>query len=139
MRYLDIAAAVATISAWIVAVYFQWQGDASLQRNILIGTGLAFLVVVAARRVIERRTPRAHPYEQTDVMRIAVDFNREYEVFYPRSFKRPPLLHVECVSGQVDFDVIEQRADGFKLRTRGGSAAGPVDGIRLKWSAKGEV
>jgi hypothetical protein len=150
---LEIAAAVCTISAWVVAVYFQWTGTAVAQRLVLTITGFAFLLFAV---LAHRRRVRAHPQvgpspgeapraqaprveSLSGKLQIAIDMNREYEVFYSLPFRRPPELNIRVISGGIDFDIVEQRRDGFRIKTRGSSAFGSSAGITLQWDARGEI
>lgn len=136
MTILQIAGSIASISAWVVALFFQWQGDPGVALNIAIITAVAFSLGTGFfylwPRIIGKQIASL-----SDEIIISLNFNREYEVLYPRPFKRTPNLRIECTEGGIDFEIVDQRADGFRFRTLGPDAYGSPH-LRIRWTAKGD-
>ena len=135
LQIIEVGGAIASVSSWTIALYFQWQGEPRTQRNIAIATAAAFVVLVVLahrRRVIAARDLQTI----SDEIILSLDIGREYEIFYSTRFKRPPFLKTTCIEGGIDFDIIEQRPDGFKFKTRGSSAYGTPN-LKVRFTAVG--
>jgi hypothetical protein len=63
---------------------------------------------------------------------VEVGETGQYEVFYPHRYVSAPHLIVRS-KGYADFEIVEQRADGFRVRVRGTSS-----GSALEWQTGGQ-
>ena len=64
------------------------------------------------------------------------DPDANHSVRYPRPFKFPPNLIIECIRGRSTITVLEERTDGFKFRV---TESIPMMGkIKIRWTAKGD-
>jgi len=98
---------------------------------------LGFLVVLWLPRMVGAKpTINSDLLTQREVLEIQGP--KTYEVFYPRLFSSIPNLNfskkVDNVYFHVDYDVIEQRADGFKIVVT--SSQNPA---ALEWIAVGRT
>lgn len=131
MNTLNILGSVASIVSLAMAVYFEVASDAAAKRNAALIVATAFLLAVLVRVF------RHRPVTLQDETEIAVAVNRSYEYFYPHSFRRPPNLKVKTVHGGADIEIVEQRVDGFRIKTIGSSAWGSPK-LVIRWVARGE-
>lgn len=73
---------------------------------------------------------------QTDTLEISDRNDAVFEVFYPAPYKMPPTLKVRFIKGRGTIEFVEQRADGFRFKTRDvGYMVG--EGAHVEWSATG--
>lgn len=116
---------------------------------IFSGIGVLVLstIVAVVRHVLNRRrfgstSPKlvASTETQSGTFVIPIEDREMHKIFYPRTFKRPPFLTVNCVDGKIGLKVKEQRPDGFLLETYiRGSAYGSLGGIKISWDAQGQI
>lgn len=147
MHSLQVVGAFASILSFLLAVYFQVGAENSLGRNLSLAVAIALLIgAVLLKRLIppdgDMRGKAPRITRLSDSLQIPISIGRTYEVFYPRKFKSPPNLQVRCVRGGVEFEFLEQRHDGFIMRTIGSSSwgSGSADsGITIEWQADGEL
>ena len=65
--------------------------------------------------------------------------SRQVDIFYEKPFMRKPRLETELVSGNNNYQIVDQREDGFKIEKGGASSSVNSRGIKLKWIATGEI
>jgi hypothetical protein len=68
---------------------------------------------------------------QTAEIPVVSSENSTIEVFYPSQFQSTPHLTLQN-NGYIDYSLLEQRPDGFKLKQ-----GGYVVGAKLIWTAQG--
>jgi hypothetical protein len=141
MKILGIAGSIASISSWVIAIYFQWHGTSSVQRNIASVTGLVFFLATILIHARTRKKPdslNSQPsyHTQTGKMELTKRTDSDCEVFYPRPFANTPNLTLRASKGSVEMRILEQRPDGFRFRT--GSLSYSVGvGLWVEWEARG--
>jgi hypothetical protein len=103
----------------------------------LIAPTVAILAVLWIPRAFEHQGSSApEVVTQREVLEILGP--KTYDVFYPRPFASPPNLNfskkVDKLYFHVDYDVIEQRRDGFRI-----SVTSSQSGAAIEWIAVGVV
>ena len=106
-----------------------------LQRQLALGGFGVILLVVGIVVWLEPRPPQSRLLTQSGQLEITEIADSPIEVFYPRPFASVPNLEVEVLTGHMEYELREQRADGFIL-VAGDRGYGPP-GLQLKWTAHG--
>jgi len=136
VKFVEIGGAVASISSWYIAIYYQWHGTSSAQRNLALATGAFFLAVVVFARFKLRQAKERGIDIQSGSIDLTHRQDKQYEVFYPRRFASTPNLTLRAASGSVELTVIEERPDGFRFQ-KGSSAYRVGRGLTIAWVARG--
>jgi hypothetical protein len=76
------------------------------------------------------------PLRQADSIQVSGRSDQVFEVFYPHAFARAPNLKVRFAKGDGTLEFVEQRADGFKFKTRDVGFITSV-GAEVEWVATG--
>lgn len=140
---LQRIAYIASIGSFLLGVWVNLADKPDWQRNILFGFGAVCLVAAIVSRFqsppLRKPPPDRRESKELDMLEGTqiLDWSGDFEIHYPKPFRRIPHLQLEVVSGIASYKVVEQRTDGFKLnvtsRTSHELRRGPV----IKWRAPG--
>lgn len=102
---------------------------------------VAILVVLWIPHVFEaKRLASTNLLTQREVLELQGP--KVYEVYYPQPYASVPNLtfskRVDNIYFYVDFDIVEQRRDGFKLSVNGTQSSAAIEWIAVgvAWNAK---
>ena len=147
MKTLQIISAIASISSWVIAIYFQWQGEEQLRVIVAVATGMVFPLIVGFS-FVTKKGKNNHaavskisgkvkiPNPPTDLIPGAQ--KGPIDIYYPCLFKHIPNLEIECIEGKIVIEKKEQRKDGFIIQlVKTPNSRSGKNGLVLRWIAKG--
>ena len=139
MKFLNILGITATLLSFAGAIYWQYENQNTLMRNIAIGIGLLFFLSWVLYRIFYPNSNSIFSNQaiQKGTQKISLERNRVYEIFYSAPFLTVPNLFTEIKEGKIDFEIIEQRKDGFKIKTVGRDSVSYNSKMFLEWKATG--
>jgi len=104
--------------------------------KILATVWFIFTAIFLATLIFSRSSATSDVIVQNGVLEN-IDIGK-IEVYYPNPFSSPPNLNISTSVGKkkyyVDFIIIDQRSDGFKL-----DIGALTRGDKLSWEAKGII
>ncbi|NOX66081.1 MAG: hypothetical protein GXO85_09890 [Chlorobi bacterium] len=151
-KLIEIVGAIASISALAIA-YIQWQGDDQIKTIIFSITGVFFVLVVffahrAKNKDTNTKFNKIYDVLSDEIYVKAIFAYKKnftgprqnkhiYKVNYPRIFKNLPNLTIDYIKGKINYEVIEEKNEYFKIKVMGPSKP-PWGRIKLMWTAKGK-
>ena len=85
------------------------------------------------RQTVSLPSPVKHEFDfLSGKVSLHIPKGSPHEVFYKKPFKRIPHLEINRRTELGNFEIVEQRPDGFKVRSP------DYDKIYFEWSAEGE-
>ena len=127
---------VGIISAAIVGVLVDWLLKLWLPTNPKVKHIIAGILAVTVFLGFSA-WPSISDSSRTDILiqegEIIFKSAGTHEGYYPTIYASPPNLVFEYQPISPDIEIVEQRSDGFKIRTVGGFAVGSTVG----WKASG--
>lgn len=126
-------------ASFVALVYAVWPNimhrDVKYRRQAVAAT-VCFLVLTAGIYLWSPGSGLARQTLQTGTMEISNRRDDVLEVFYAKPFRTPPNLNVRFTKGSGEIELVEQRADGFRFKTRTVSYIS-VEGAHIEWLATG--
>jgi hypothetical protein len=130
MKLVEVAGSVALVVSLILAIWFAFATKEEA-RNVALAATVVFIcgTVFLHRRIRCVSQTEADPDAsvQHGLTRFSRDLEitylrrNEIEVIYPKKFKSRPNLVVSLLHGDMELTFIEQRPDGFRLKTGSGT------------------
>jgi hypothetical protein len=93
---------------------------------------ITYLWLSAPRKLLEGEIV------QTDSIEVSNKTNNLHEVVYPQSFSSLPRLKLKLSKGSGYLDVVEQRVDGFIIKTSN-LGYSEAEGAYVEWTARGFI
>ena len=147
LKIIEIAGALASISAWVMA-YFQWKMEGLIESKIASVSGvILFLITILVHQSITKNlidlsfdilSDELFVVPQPAEIMIGQDTDEYiHRIHYPRHFKSPPNLQVECVKNKAKIKILIEKENYFTIKAIR-TKFPEKKRVKIKWIAKGQ-